>query len=56
MPFILTLTPEYVASKTQKTLPLTIQEMQNYCTGQREELRKIALNCKQRGLNTEVLT
>jgi hypothetical protein len=56
MPFILTLTPEYVASKTRKTLPLAIQEMQNYCTGQREELRKIALNCNQRGLNTEVLT
>ena len=56
MPFILTVTQEYVASKTRKTLPLTIQEMQNYCTGQREQLRKIARNCKQRGLNAEVLT
>ena len=56
IPFILTITPGYVADKTGKTLPLKIQELQNYCTDKREELRKIAFNWKQRGLNTQVLT
>jgi hypothetical protein len=56
IPFILTITPGYVAHQMQTTLPLKIQELQDYCKEKREELRKIALNCKQRGLNAEVLT
>jgi hypothetical protein len=56
MPFILTVTPEYVIHKLQKTPPLSIQDFQNYCNDRREELRKIALSCKQRGFNTETLT
>ena len=56
MPFILTVTPSYVAHKAQKTLPLNITEVQNYCENNREALRKIAFNCKQRGKNTEVLS
>jgi len=55
IPFILTVTPRYVAHQMQTTLPLKIQELQHYCKEKREELRKIALNCKQRGLNAEVL-
>jgi hypothetical protein len=56
IPFILTVMPSYVARKTQKTLPLTIQELQNYCDDHREDLRQIALGCKQRVLNAETLT
>jgi len=56
IPFILTVTPEYVAHKIQKTLPLSIQDFQNYCNDHRVELRKIALGCKQRGFNSETLT
>jgi hypothetical protein len=52
MPFILAVTPTYVAHKTQKTLPT---ELQNYCDNNREALREIAFNCKQRGKNAEVL-
>ena len=55
MPFVLTVTPSYVARKTQKTLPLNIIEVQNYCSDNREALRKIAFNCKQRGKNAELL-
>src|SRR5207244_3816579 len=36
MPFVLTVTPSYVAHKTQKTLPLNIIEVQNYCNDNRE--------------------
>jgi hypothetical protein len=56
MPFILTVTAAYVAHKIQKTLPLTIQDLQNYCDAHREELRQIALRCKQGGRTTETLT
>jgi hypothetical protein len=56
MPFILTVTPEYVARTTQKTMPLKIQELQNYCQDNREELRAIAFRSKQSGLNAETLT
>jgi hypothetical protein len=55
MPFVLTVTPSYVAHKTQKTLPLNFIEVQNYCNDNREELRKVAFNCKQRGKNAEFL-
>ena len=55
MPFVLTVTPSYVAHKTQKTLPLNIIELQKYCNDNREALRKVAFNCKQRGKNAEVL-
>ena len=57
MPFILTVMPEYVAHKLQKTIPpLTLQDIQNYCNSHREELRQIALRCKQGGRTTETLT
>ena len=55
IPFILTVTPSYIAHKTQRTLPLSITEVQDYCNNNREELRKTAFNCKQRGKNAEVL-
>jgi hypothetical protein len=56
-PFKLTVTQSYVAEKIQKTPGLlTIQELQNYCTDKREELRSIAFDCKQRGLTTKTLT
>jgi hypothetical protein len=55
MPFVLTVMPSYVAHKMQKTLPLNIIEVQNYCNDNREALRKVAFNCKQRGKNTELL-
>ena len=57
MPFILTVMPGYVAHKLQKTIPpLTLQDIQNYCNDHREELRQIALWCKQGGRTTETLT
>jgi len=56
-PFILIVTQSYVADKIKKTPGLLkIQELQNYCTDKREELRSIAFNCKQRGLTTKTLT
>jgi hypothetical protein len=55
IPFILTVTPRYVAHQMQTTLPLKTQELQRYCKEKREDLRKIALHCKQSGLNAEVL-
>jgi phage host-nuclease inhibitor protein Gam len=55
IPFILTVTPTYAAQKLQKALPIAITDLQNYCETNREELRKIAFNCKQRGLNAQVL-
>ena len=56
IPFILTVTPTYAAQKLQKALPIAITDLQNYCDDNREELRKIAFNCKQRrGLNAQVL-
>jgi len=56
IPFILTVMPQYVARKTQKTLPLAIQDLQNYCTDKREELRLIAFDFRRRGFNAETLT
>ena len=55
LPFILTVTPIYAAHKLQKALPIAIEDLQNYCESNREELRNIAFNCKLRGLNTQVL-
>ena len=55
-PFILTVTAAYVVHKIQRTLPLTLQDLQNYCNDHREELRQIALRCKQSGRTTEILT
>ena len=54
-PVPFTVAPSYVAHKTQRTLPLNIIEVQNYCNDNREALRKVAFNCKQRGRNAEVL-
>jgi len=54
--FILTVTPEYVAHKTQKTLPLNITEVQNFCDDHKEELRQAALGFKRAGLTTKELT
>jgi hypothetical protein len=55
IPFILTVTPAYVANKIQKTLPINIIDIQNYCDKNKEDLRKIAFNCKQRGKNSDFL-
>jgi hypothetical protein len=55
LPFILTVTPQYVAHATSKTLPITIQEIQDYINKNAERLRQIAENCKERGKNAEVL-
>ena len=55
--FILTVTPEYVARKIQKTLPLNLfLEVQNYCDDHKAELRQAALGFKQAGLTTKELT
>ena len=51
MPFVLTVTPSYVAQKMQTTR----REVHNYCNENREALRKVAFNCKQHGKNAEVL-
>jgi hypothetical protein len=55
LPFVLTVTPGYVAHETAKILPITSSEMHAYILAHVAKLRATAENCKARGLTSEVL-
>jgi len=53
---ILTVTPEYVAHKTSKPLPIHRTEFAHCLDDNAEGLRKIALDCRDRGKTSAILT
>jgi hypothetical protein len=54
-PFVLTVTPEYVAHETAKSLPISASDVQAYILAHAAKLRATAENCKARALTSEVL-
>jgi hypothetical protein len=54
-PFILTVTPEYVAHETAKSLPISASDLHAYILAHAATLRATAENCKARDLSCEVL-
>jgi hypothetical protein len=54
-PFVLTLTPQHVAHALRKTLPVTLEEIEEYAYKNRDRLRAIARNARARGHNAKVL-
>jgi hypothetical protein len=54
-PFILTVTPEYVAHETAKFLPISATDLHAYILAHAAKLRATAENCKARDLICEVL-
>ncbi len=56
-PFILlTVTPEYVAHKTSKSLPIDRKEFAHFVHNNAEDLIKIAVDCRDRGKTSAILT
>jgi len=55
-PIILTVTPEYVAHKTSKPLPIHRSEFAHCLDDNAEDLRKMALDCRNRGKTSAILT
>ena len=55
IPFILTLTPQYVARESGKTLPVSFIKIQRYAERNADKLKAIAKLHKARGLNTLTL-
>jgi len=55
MPFILTLTPRYLADAIGKTPPIMLQDIQEHVQRNAEHLKSVAHNAKMRGLNAQVL-
>ena len=55
IPFILTLTPQYVARESGKTLPVSFIKIQRYAERNADKLKAIAKLHKARGLNTHIL-
>jgi hypothetical protein len=56
-PFILvTVTPEYVAHKISKPLPIDPKEFAHFIHDNAEDLMKIALTCRDKGQTGAVLT
>ncbi len=56
-PFILvTVTPEYVAHKISKPLPLDPKEFSLFIHNNADDLMKVALSCHERGVPGAVLT
>jgi hypothetical protein len=55
MPFILTLTPQYVAREIQKTPPVSFLKVQRFAERNADKLKAIAEFEKSRGLNTHIL-
>jgi hypothetical protein len=53
---LVTVTPEYVAHKISKPLPLDPREFSLFIHNNAEELMEIALNCRERGKTGAVLT
>jgi hypothetical protein len=54
-PFILTVTPEYVAHETAKSLPISASYLHAYILAHAAKLRATAENCKARDLTSQVL-
>jgi hypothetical protein len=54
-PIILTVTPEYVAHKTSKSLPIHPSEFAHCLDDYAEDLRKTALDCRDRGKTSAIL-
>ena len=54
-PFILTLTPQYVAREIRKTLPVSYLKVQRYAERNADKLKAIAKLERERGLNTRTL-
>jgi hypothetical protein len=54
-PFILTVTPEYVAHETAKSVPISASDVHAYILAHAAKLRATAENCKRRDLTSEVL-
>jgi hypothetical protein len=56
-PFILlTVTPEYVAHKMSKSLPIDRKEFAHFVHNNGEDLMKMAMSCRDRGKTSVVLT
>ena len=55
LPFILTLTPSYVAREMQQIMPIPLQDVVDYARRNKERLRILAQLAKREGLNTQVL-
>jgi hypothetical protein len=56
-PFILlTVTPEYVAHKTSKSLPIDRKEFAHFVNNNAEDLMQIAVSCRDRGKTSAILT
>jgi hypothetical protein len=53
--FVLTVTPQYVAHETAKSLPISASEVHAYILAHAAKLRATAENCKARDLTCEVL-
>jgi uncharacterized HAD superfamily protein len=54
-PFVLTLTPQHVAQALHKSLPVTLEEIEQYAHENRNRLKAIARNAKARGHTAKVL-
>jgi hypothetical protein len=54
-PFVLTVTPQYVAHDTAKSLPVSASDVHAYIMEHAAQLRATAENCKARDLTSEVL-
>jgi len=54
-PFVLTVTPQYVAHETAKSLPISASDVHAYILARAAKLRAIAQQCKERDLTCEVL-
>ena len=54
-PFVLTVTPEYVADETAKSLPVSASDVHAYILAHAAKLKATAENCKARDLTSEVL-
>ena len=54
-PFILTLTPQYVAREIRKTLPVSYLKVQRYAERNADKLQAMAKFGKKRGLNAHTL-
>jgi hypothetical protein len=54
-PFVLTLTPQHVADALRKTLPVTLEEIEEYAHKNRDRLKATARNAKACGQNAKVL-
>ena len=55
LPFVLTLTPDYVARALRKPLPVTLEEITAFANKNEDRLKTIARNAKARGRKAEIL-